>query len=212
MASCVKSAFPISVGAMLLAQTAWADALQGVQSEEEIRRECGETFFSMVDVGECVERKAQASETALKEAEKKLRAALDKWSEDERYIRLAKTKLTVSSKAFLRYREAQCAFARALHGSAISHGMLRNACVAEQNNRRAAQIIAYAAGTPQREDEDAEKAKEPEDQRCRPDPMQEGDLQDMDAAWRRAVAQIRECEAKREKQRKAEQENQQGAD
>ncbi|MDR3157887.1 MAG: DUF1311 domain-containing protein [Zoogloeaceae bacterium] len=259
MASCVKSAFSISVGVMLLvllARTAWADALQGAQGEEEVRRECSENFFSMIAVGECIERKAQASETALKEAEKKLRAALDKWIEDERFIRLAKTKLTASSKAFLRYREAQCAFARSLHGSAISHGMLRNACIAEQNNRRAAQIVAYAAGVPQREDEDAEKAeerdcasiqeqgllapacvsvlermrkreagatsqapsreniekaKEPEEQRCRPDPMQEEDLQDMDAAWRRAVAQIRECEARRETQRKAGQENQQGA-
>jgi uncharacterized protein YecT (DUF1311 family) len=112
------------------------------QNEQEICRDSG----SMADMGNCLANEAKESETALKEAEERLRDKINKWFQDESYIRAARTKLVASGKAFIRYREAQCAFSHALGGSAIGHAldMRRNACIASQNNQRAALLLTYA--------------------------------------------------------------------
>ncbi|WP_406805837.1 lysozyme inhibitor LprI family protein [Burkholderia semiarida] len=67
---------------------------------------------------------------------------LAQWDEDAKYINLAKIRLAASQKAFVKYRTAQYAFASSLGGGAIGNAleMQRLACVAELNNRRAAQL------------------------------------------------------------------------
>jgi hypothetical protein len=146
------------LSAGLLPGMSWASDV--FQSELEIIEECSYAGSS-ADVGRCYARKAKESEIALKEAEKKLRAALDKWFiEEQQYIRLAKTRLTASGKDFIRYRESQCAFAWSLGGSAIGHAleMGRDSCIAGENNHRAALLTSYSADVPSQED--VEKAEE----------------------------------------------------
>jgi uncharacterized protein YecT (DUF1311 family) len=113
------------------------------QNEPEIREECSNEG-SQVDVVNCYLKKAKESGIALARAERQVRDALDKWFRDESYIRTARTKLAASSKAFVRYREAQCAFAYALGGGAVGSSSLETACIAAENNQRAAQLLAYA--------------------------------------------------------------------
>ncbi|WP_244110728.1 lysozyme inhibitor LprI family protein [Burkholderia ambifaria] len=110
-----------------------------VQSERELRGECSN---GVIGVRECLQEKQEASEVELKRAEEKVRAAFAKWDEDAKYINLAKVRLAASQKAFVKYRTAQCAFASSLGGGAIGNAleMRRLACVAELNNRRAAQL------------------------------------------------------------------------
>ncbi|MET1530397.1 lysozyme inhibitor LprI family protein [Burkholderia sola] len=109
------------------------------QSERELRGECSN---GVIGVRECLQGKQEASEVELRRAGEKVRNALAKWDEDSQFIRLATTRLAASKKAFVKYREAQCAFASSLGGGAIGNAleMRRLACVAELNNRRAAQL------------------------------------------------------------------------
>jgi uncharacterized protein YecT (DUF1311 family) len=110
---------------------------------------CDETFYHMIDVRRCQEEKAKASAIALREAGKRLRDKLRRWDEDARYIRVAREKLAVSDRAFIRYRAEQCALDQSLAG--MARGVVlearMNICLAEENNRRAAQLQAYADET-----------------------------------------------------------------
>lgn len=118
-----------------------------VQSERELRTECA---YELTGVRECLQKKAQATEVELKEAEKKVLDRLTKWDEDSKYVDQAKAKLIASNKAFGKYRDAQCAFASALGGGAIGNAleMGRLACVAELNGRRAFQLRDLVSDLP----------------------------------------------------------------
>jgi len=122
--------------------TSIATSNDSVQSERELRNECSLAFFHQVEVQNCLAEKANQSQKMLKQAEEKAQAALSKWDEDDKYVNLAKTRLAASGKAFIKYREEQCAFAASLGGGAIGSAleMRRSACVAELNNRRAEQL------------------------------------------------------------------------
>lgn len=118
--------------------------------ERAIREQCsGNSEATMHD---CLEKKARESDKALKDAEHKTADALAKWDEDEKYVSQAKTKLQLSSKAFERYREAQCAFAASIGGGAIGNALdiRRLACLTELNDRRADQLRAAASRLPMR--------------------------------------------------------------
>ncbi|MDR2207764.1 MAG: DUF1311 domain-containing protein [Azoarcus sp.] len=110
-----------------------------VQSERELRNECS---YEISGVRECLQQKQQASDAELKRAEEKVRSALAQWDEDAKYIKLAESRLAASKKAFVKYRDEQCAFHSSLGGGAIGNAleMQRLACVAELNNRRAKQL------------------------------------------------------------------------
>ena len=101
---------------------------------------------------DCLEKKARESDKTLKDAERNAVNALAKWDEDASYISQAKTKLHSSSKAFERYREAQCAFAASMGGGAIGKAldMRRLACIAELNDRRSEQLRAAVSDLPRR--------------------------------------------------------------
>src|SRR5215510_8215846 len=53
-----------------------------VQDERAAREQCSASFFSQVEVRECLEKKARASEVALKRAEDKALSAIARWDED----------------------------------------------------------------------------------------------------------------------------------
>ncbi|MDR1889414.1 MAG: DUF1311 domain-containing protein [Zoogloeaceae bacterium] len=122
-----------------------------VQNEFEVQRECGEDFFSMADMEDCLVGKSRASEVTLQQAEKALRAAMDKWDEQDEFVRLARRRLTASGKAFVRYRAAMCSFAHSMGGGGLHLSMRENACITEQNNRRAEQLLNLSTSIPLRE-------------------------------------------------------------
>lgn len=120
------------------------------QDERAIREQC--SADSEAGVHDCLEKKAHESEKALEDAEHKAGDALAKWDEDANYVNWAKTRLQLSSKAFERYREAQCAFAASMGGGAIGNAldMRRLACMTELNDRRAEQLRAASTDLPLR--------------------------------------------------------------
>lgn len=101
---------------------------------------------------ECLGKKAAESAVALKLAEDQASAALSKWDEDAKYATSALGKLRASSKAYARYREAQCDFASSLGGGAIGNALeiRRLKCVVALNTGRAQQLNANTVSLPSR--------------------------------------------------------------
>lgn len=99
---------------------------------------------------ECLAKKSDESNAVLRRAEEQAIAALSKWDEDAKFINLAKNKLRASSKAYERYRDAQCAFAAALGGGAIGNAleMRRLSCLIGLNIERAKQLTSAASALP----------------------------------------------------------------
>lgn len=127
----------LAVSSPLLANAALSNV---VQDERAIREEC--SAHSQAGMRDCLAKKANESEKALKHVENKVNSALFKWDEDAKYIGLAKARLAASNKEFAKYREAQCEFLASLSGGAAgnAHEIGHLACVAELNNRRAEQL------------------------------------------------------------------------
>jgi uncharacterized protein YecT (DUF1311 family) len=111
-------------------------------------RQCGADSES--GMRECLAKKSQESNTALKRSEQQAMAALSKWDEDARFINLAKEKLRASSKAYGQYRDAQCAFAVSLGGGAIGNALelRRLSCLVGLNIARANQLNANSSELP----------------------------------------------------------------
>lgn len=105
-----------------------------------MREEC--SAFSQAGMLDCLAQKAESSQQALKNAEKKAETVLSRWDEDSSYRHQAKTRLAASQKAFIQYRDAQCRLAYSLGGGAIGNAldMRRLACFAALNERQALQI------------------------------------------------------------------------
>ena len=95
---------------------AWAG---DVQDERAAREEC--SAFSQAGMRECLEEKASASAAELKKVEHQVSETLGKWDEDTKYINLARLKLEASSKEFVRYRKAHCAFNASRSGGAAGN-------------------------------------------------------------------------------------------
>lgn len=111
-----------------------------VLGERALREEC--SAFSQAGMRNCLAKKADGSQKALRQAEEKVASILSKWDEDNKYVNQAKVKFVSSNKNFAKYRDAHCAFASSLGGGAIGTAldMRRFACVTELNNRRAEQL------------------------------------------------------------------------
>lgn len=135
----------------------WALALAGfagkvwaaeLESEQAALEECGAD--SQAGMRECLAKKSIESSAALRHAEKQAIATLSKWDEDAKFIHFAKEKLRASSKAYERYRDAQCAFAASLGGGAIGNAleMRRLSCLIGLDNGRAKQLHADASALP----------------------------------------------------------------
>lgn len=108
--------------------------------ERALREEC--SAYSQAGMRDCLAKRAESSQKALRQAEEKVANTLSKWDEDNKYVNQAKAELAASNKEFAKYREAQCEFTASLSGGGAGHAheMGRLACVAELNNRRAVQL------------------------------------------------------------------------
>ncbi|MHA6575446.1 lysozyme inhibitor LprI family protein [Pseudomonas yamanorum] len=116
--------------------------------ERTLREEC--SAFSEAGMRDCLEKKSENSQKALRQAEGKVASTLQKWDEDAKYISQAKAKLTASNKDFAKYRDSQCEFLASLSGGAAgnAHEIGRLACVAELNNRRVEQLHEAISNLP----------------------------------------------------------------
>jgi uncharacterized protein YecT (DUF1311 family) len=83
--------------------------------------------------------KTENSQKALGQAEQGV-ASVSGW-DDDKYVELTREKLAASSKAFIRYREAECGFMASISRSKNSDEIRRFACIAELNNRRTKQLL-----------------------------------------------------------------------
>ena len=119
-----------------------------VQTEREMYEEC--SAFSQAGMRECLAKKAEDSQMALQQAEKKVVSALSKWFEEDKYIKESKAKFAAANKEFIRYRKAQCAFGSSLSGGGAGgvREIGRLGCVTELNNRRAQQLLDAVFGMP----------------------------------------------------------------
>ncbi|SEO19843.1 Protein of unknown function [Duganella sp. CF517] len=129
----------------IFSENVWATELE---SEQAALEECG--AYSQAGMRECLAQKSRESGAALRRAEEQAIAALSTWDEDAKFIHLAKQKLRASSKAYERYRDAQCAFAASLGGGAIGNAleMRRLSCQVGLNNARSKQLNTDLAALP----------------------------------------------------------------
>jgi uncharacterized protein YecT (DUF1311 family) len=110
--------------------------------------ECSMASLSMADNHECLQKKAADSQKTLRKAQKKVTSALSQWKQEDKYIKEAKTRLAASSRAFARYRKAHREFYASLGAGKVGTNSLRHSCIAEFNNRRAAQLLDAVSDMP----------------------------------------------------------------
>jgi len=113
-----------------------------------LREAC--SAYSQAGMRECLEKKVDDSRNALKRAEDQVASTLSNWDDDPKYVNLARARFAASARAFTKYRQEQCAFAAALGGGAIGNALdiMRLACIAELNGRRAVQLSHAVADLP----------------------------------------------------------------
>ena len=138
--------FCIVVCSSLSALAATSPAV--VLGERALREEC--SAFSEAGMRECLAKKVDKSQKTLQQAEKQAAGVLAKWDEEHQYINQSKTRLAISNKVFVKYRETHCDFLASLSGGGAgnSHEIGRLACVAELNNRRAQQLLDAVSDLP----------------------------------------------------------------
>jgi hypothetical protein len=86
---CLAACLPVS---------ALAASTTPALGERALREEC--SAFSQAGMRDCLAKKAENSQKALRQAEEKVVEAISSWDEDLKYINLAKVKLAASNKDF----------------------------------------------------------------------------------------------------------------
>ena len=106
--------------------------------------------YSQAKLRACFEKQHRASFLALERAQGKARRALSAWDEDDKYIQTAQSRFDAANKAFVHYRETQCAFNAALGGGAVGSATQsrRLACEAKLNFIRIEQLKSAIANLP----------------------------------------------------------------
>jgi Lysozyme inhibitor LprI len=132
-----------------------------VQTEAEAREECSGSAFGQAGMRDCLDAKGRATAADLQRAEIAMISALPSVDIWPRFIAEAKSRFAQSNAAFARYRAAQCAFNASMAGGAAgnSREIMRLACVAELNARRASEIGTSAASLAARIQEPVTKQK-----------------------------------------------------
>lgn len=126
--------------AVSFALSASAAPANPILSERGLLEAC--SAFSQAGMRDCLAAKAEASRSALRQAEEMGARRLSRWDEDVRYVKRAKARLVAANTDFARYRDAQCQFSASLSGGGAGNGheIGRLACLASLNNRRAEQL------------------------------------------------------------------------
>lgn len=127
-----------------------AHGTQHRDAATEVLEQCGE--FSQAALRECLQGKVRESMKALSQAEARAGTSIDQWDEDERFVASSRDWLRTSTSVFLKYRDAQCAFAASLGGGAIGAALelRRLACVYALNTERTLALTRLAAGIPRK--------------------------------------------------------------
>lgn len=127
---------------------ALANSTAAIVDARALREEC--SAFSQAGMRECLAKKLESSQQALRQTEEEVAGILSKWDEDNKYVSQAKAKLATSSLEFAKYRKTQCEFSASLSGGGAgnAHEMGRMACIAELNHRRAEHLRNAVSGLP----------------------------------------------------------------
>jgi Lysozyme inhibitor LprI len=104
--------------------------------DENIYRSCYGEDKAHVDEKECVEKKAAASDVALKSAESAFLISLSKSDNDPQDITAIKNAFIAGGNAFQQYRHTYCDFYASLAAGGNSAGELRDSCFVVLNNQR----------------------------------------------------------------------------
>ncbi len=141
----VIAALAICAPALAIAATPPA-----VLGELALREECSAS--SQADMRQCMEQHAMKSQQTLRHAEDRVAEALKNWDEDKKYAEQAQALLKASKAEFVRYRDSQCEFLASLSGGSAGNAsqIRRQACIAELNGKRAAQLLDAVSELPQR--------------------------------------------------------------
>lgn len=142
-----KLIYPSYVAFFLLVISVGCAADVAIQSERELREECS---FELGGMRECLEKKQTASEMTLKKSQTDVYQVLEKWDEDEKYIKIAQQNFSAGEGEFIAYREKYCQFSASLGGGAIGNALdiQRIACITELNNHHAKQLRDAIADLP----------------------------------------------------------------
>lgn len=119
-------------------------------TEAQILEQC--SGASQAGMRDCLEKRAIASQHALRDTEKKTAEAIAAWDEDKKFIGAAQARLTAATQAFERYREAQCALSASLGGGAVGNALelRRLACVAAANDMQVEKLRRMTESLPRR--------------------------------------------------------------
>lgn len=117
---------------------------------EDVLEKC--SYESQAGMRDCLTKNVSESSRVLISAEKKLVLALKQWNEQPKFVSKASDQLISSNDAYLKYRDAQCAFASALGGGAIGNALelRRLACIFGLNMERAEHLIHLASSLPRK--------------------------------------------------------------
>ncbi|RSZ56607.1 DUF1311 domain-containing protein [Massilia atriviolacea] len=109
--------------------------------------------YSMAGKHECLVKVVAKSALALKKAEAEAAAAIGRWDEWDRYIKVARTKLQASNAAFSAYRQAQCELDMALVGGGAGNARdsRRLTCVAKMNLQRVEDLARDTGALPSKQ-------------------------------------------------------------
>lgn len=137
----MRIVFSILLCAVVARANAAAESPAGLE-------ECG--AFAQAQMRQCIAKKRQESEMMLIAAQRAATSVIEHWDEDPKFKAQAQDKLKQSSEEFIKYRDAQCAFAASLGGGAIGAAleMRRLACMVELNSSRTRDLKAATANLP----------------------------------------------------------------
>ncbi|WP_338768621.1 lysozyme inhibitor LprI family protein [Massilia sp. METH4] len=134
-----------ALGLWLILFSAHSADQQNIAPVEEILDTC--SYSSQAGMRDCLEDSVRDSSTAVNAAEKKFAATMSRWDERQKYIAAAHMQFNISKRAFLKYRDEQCALAAALGGGAIGNALelRRLACIYELNRERSNQLTRFSS-------------------------------------------------------------------
>jgi len=106
--------------------------------------------YSQSEKKDCLAQNAIETEKTLGNAERRILSDFAKWDESPQFVSKARLAFAQSAKAFVLFRNAQCAYTSALAGGSAgnAHEILRLTCVAELNRWRTKQLLDGIANLP----------------------------------------------------------------
>ncbi len=104
--------------------------------------------FSQAEMKVCLLKKQSESERKLSKGQQDLLTTINRWDEDDVFVRKSKDSFIASQKEFLKYQEAYCGFNATLSGGAAGNSseLRRLTCIIETNNAAVVRLRKLTQG------------------------------------------------------------------